>query len=321
MKCILCLEDKTLNDEHVIPDNLGGALVIQVLCKDHNSFLGSNVDEVFSASFMNQLACLALGIESRRKKIPQPFKIGETADGQNATFDHKIKPTLVTKLIEKKVSDEETHIEIALDSSNKDDIEKILRKRVRKILLARDPNVSEEKIEADVQKLVNQIPKELPTQEYNESYKFEKTIDFKDYFLEYMKIAYEIASIEFGMDYVERSTVASELRSALLDLNKFPNIALEVPFEKLPINLFFDSQEKHYILLLENFCYIQIFGIPGIVQISGENEEFSLDSEFWKYYEFCVTDKTFFKKEFVNVEGNDSFDKDEIAKVLKSLVK
>ncbi len=44
-KCIICLDDKdNFNDEHVIPDVLGGVYIINSVCKDCNSDLGRRVD-------------------------------------------------------------------------------------------------------------------------------------------------------------------------------------------------------------------------------------------------------------------------------------
>lgn len=43
-KCILCLGEKLLTDEHVIPEAIGGRLVVKFLCKSCNDRLGHAVD-------------------------------------------------------------------------------------------------------------------------------------------------------------------------------------------------------------------------------------------------------------------------------------
>lgn len=43
-QCILCLDEKPLTDEHIIPKSLGGKLTCAFLCKNCNSTLGARVE-------------------------------------------------------------------------------------------------------------------------------------------------------------------------------------------------------------------------------------------------------------------------------------
>jgi hypothetical protein len=44
MKCIICNKERSASDEHIIPENIGGTIVIQNVCKTCNDIFGHDVD-------------------------------------------------------------------------------------------------------------------------------------------------------------------------------------------------------------------------------------------------------------------------------------
>jgi len=76
MKCIICRFEKpqeSFNDEHVIPDSLGGYYHIYSVCIDCNSRLGENVDAPLVNNKLSELYRFSQEIAGKSGKIPNPF--------------------------------------------------------------------------------------------------------------------------------------------------------------------------------------------------------------------------------------------------------
>ena len=74
--CIICRNEKAqkcFNDEHVIPDSLGGYYHIRAVCVDCNSLLGREVDSPLVNHKLSELYRFGQEIEGKSGKIPNPF--------------------------------------------------------------------------------------------------------------------------------------------------------------------------------------------------------------------------------------------------------
>jgi hypothetical protein len=65
-RCILCLESGMMTDEHVIPQQIGGTLVVPFLCSDCNSTVGSQVEGA-----LKEDAALRYTVERLKDRIPK----------------------------------------------------------------------------------------------------------------------------------------------------------------------------------------------------------------------------------------------------------
>jgi uncharacterized protein YlaI len=65
-RCILCLAEADLTEEHVIPSQIGGRLTAHFLCKPCNDRLGSQVE-----SLVKRDPAIRLAVEHLKSKIPE----------------------------------------------------------------------------------------------------------------------------------------------------------------------------------------------------------------------------------------------------------
>jgi hypothetical protein len=68
-KCTICLKEKPLTDEHIIPESIGGTLEADLQCKSCNSDLGSGV-----VSQTRKDPAIRLAIHSLRDQLPQLYR-------------------------------------------------------------------------------------------------------------------------------------------------------------------------------------------------------------------------------------------------------
>lgn len=103
--CFSCLQKKTLSEEHVIPQALGGKLSEWIYCIDCNSTFGADIDAELIKSV--QFYATALGIKRTRGKN-QPYDVSLAEGGTKLTFDGKEfkrkKPSVTIQKTGEKVS-------------------------------------------------------------------------------------------------------------------------------------------------------------------------------------------------------------------------
>lgn len=76
MKCIICRGDKdkiSFNDEHVIPDSLGGYYHINTVCIECNSRMGEEIDAPLVNHKLSELYRFSQEIAGKSGKVPNPF--------------------------------------------------------------------------------------------------------------------------------------------------------------------------------------------------------------------------------------------------------
>jgi hypothetical protein len=73
--CIICRKEKAnFNDEHVIPDSIGGYYHIDKVCVDCNSLLGYKIDNKLTNHKFIEFQRHLLGISGKKGSIPNPLK-------------------------------------------------------------------------------------------------------------------------------------------------------------------------------------------------------------------------------------------------------
>ena len=132
--CIICRkENKTLSDEHVIPDSIGGYYHIYTVCKECNSKLGDNVDIKLLNHTLIELHRFSRRMKGKKGNIPNPFNVKSVTDtGQRVRVEDKngiLTPYLLPDI---KSNAEGTHIQITLDKRDEKEIEKIISKKLKK---------------------------------------------------------------------------------------------------------------------------------------------------------------------------------------------
>jgi len=191
--CIICRKDKEqqlFNDEHVIPDSLGGKLIIKNVCKDCNSRLGTKIDAKLINNLLVDLVRYVHKIEGKSGKIPFPFKngvlINDTA--QKIQFNG-IKPQLIPT-VNIDTSNKIANIRV----SSQDEADKIIKKILKRQGVV---NLSEEELKLKI--ISKQSTKFQPEIRINDQ------INIGGIEIALVKIAYEIAYYWLGEIYLNDS--------------------------------------------------------------------------------------------------------------------
>jgi hypothetical protein len=111
-------------------------------------------------------------------------------------------------------------------------------------------------------------------------------------FLEFVKIAYELAFLEFGFDYVAKSDTAAVLRAAVLEQHEEPRIRGQIPLAEDMFAQLLVETDKHYAVLVGRVAYIRLFSLAGLIQISENGSPFALSEGEAKVFTFDFQKKT-----------------------------
>ena len=262
MQCIICREEKEkadFNDEHIIPDSLGGYSHINTVCTTCNSNLGTNVDGPLVNHFIAKYLRYRYQLKGKEGKVPNPFDstymVNDNADRKAKILINEngvIEPYFLPKIEVEDISAKTVSIMISVDNKDKNQFKTIINKIVQRNNL--------EKI--DFSKL-NPSPAGIVAPKLSTEIK----IDLLKFKIGLLKIAYEFAITNI-MDYVN-DPMALEIANVLKNNDygtvlKYANIGdgfqkeILAPFTDY---LDFDSA-KHYLILwcIDGclYCYISL---------------------------------------------------------------
>lgn len=273
--CIMCREERDLTEEHIIPECIGGSLKPKLLCKECNSSIGSTIDGPFSNTVLVQLPRQSYQIPGKSGVVPNSFGIfGSTNhEGKELSIrlDEQFRP-YVKPIVTEQKTDRGLEINITVDKEDEGDIESILRKKITRYY--RSLGMPEREIQTKVAQDVLNAKKAAVAVSTQPSIKYSFSINVNVLLLESIKIAYELASLEFGEIYLANSIVAERLRSAIL-CQKKDNINCSIGINFGPLKAILPGQDAHYVLFLHNFCVVSIFGIASVVEYCEKHESFA----------------------------------------------
>jgi hypothetical protein len=279
--CIFCMENKALTEEHVVPDCVGGGLTADILCKSCNEMAGSKIDGPFVNTLFVQLPRLVYQIPGKTGYIPNPFgTVAEIANSgtSKAKLTNQFEPYLIPEV---KTTDEGEGLRLTVSVDKKDEknLEKILQKKLERSIKDKWPDMQEAEAKEFLERSLRETMAAATTRSSRPELKYTFEIDLDNIPLEYVKIAYEMAYLKHGMEYINKSPVAQILKSAIVTCDKKAPIHGSVPLPQDMFKEFFSDPEKHYVLLFKNTCYIKLFQIAGLVKVCEESEQFSLSEQ------------------------------------------
>ncbi len=263
-RCIFCSkspDDKNNKDfwsvEHIIPKALGNEklILIDSVCKDCNSKLGSNVDGYFLNNFLIELERRNLNLKGQSGKVPNPFIDGTDQDG-NKVIWKKDHPEIVSK-----VDIIDDHIKII--ANTKEEAKDIFFK------IADRKNLTEAFKERGL-KTIDKSDGHLRPLTINVSF----GIEYNRFFMEMVKIAYEFAIYKIGEEYLNdpraieiREYLNSAIRGEMKD--NCPEIkGVILPSKELMYILRqFGLKNYHLLILCPNedddlYVFISLFMHP-----------------------------------------------------------
>lgn len=249
--------------EHVIPDAIGGSLIINDVCKTCNSLLGSNIDVHLVSNFLIEMKRFDKNLLGRRKNLKFPLSKGELKPGSGkfvlwnpiAATEKRLKLERYIRFI--KVKDGTARLLVSLDIPEVESLPVIIKKMTEKYrkkgyeINSTDINFEEKTVK-------------------NPSLYYEHDFDFIGYQLALLKIVYEVAYINLGSDFMEYE-IAKSTRELLIksnvDFEEILNhrIRGKIGFYKIEDDPFgFLQGPDHVIVTMGNpvnAIYVRIFDV------------------------------------------------------------
>jgi hypothetical protein len=286
MHCIFCLQESEPGNEHVIPEAIGGALRIREVCATCNSNLNKLIDTPFTSLPLIRVARFCHNIGGKRGDVPKPFPgAGDTDSGQKILLSDELKPYLIRYVQKQTGEDGSVEVSISVDATDEHRLDEMLEGPFREILRDKNPNKSDADIEAAVKRLIAQAKQTKSGGSLKPETHYRLTLNVDDLIFEFMKIAYEMGFVVFGHEWVERSEAAAKLRHAILNRDSSVRIHGQIPCEDAWAHLALDPL-KHHVLILNNACYVRLFGVPGMVELERKGGHFLRGQEDAEWYEF-----------------------------------
>lgn len=207
-KCIFCGKTETnfdknniFTEEHIIPQSLGNeTLKLFNVCKRCNSGLGTYVDNYFVNNMLVKMIRQNLGLKGQSGVIPNAFTEGKDKDGHRIRVDENFHPTIVPHI-------EQSGNTIKINAPSKKVAKKIIQKKFSRL------NIPENIRKDTLDKL-----EKMESHFYQPEIQFDITIDFRRFFLEALKIAFEYAVYKIGEGYLEdprAKDIQNHLKSAI----------------------------------------------------------------------------------------------------------
>ena len=277
-KCIFCLNDKSSSAEHVFPESIGGTLLIHEVCHECNSLLSKVADSPFADCPLTELARYCHDLGGKRELVPFPFSgVGTLDNGQKASLDRDFNPHLKRVLEIEERPDGSLKVNFNCDSTDRDKLEQILGRPLRKKLAATFPDWSAEKLEQEVNAIVA-AAREQPSISEHKPIRYRWTIKQDDLQFVFLKIAYELWFRAFGYNWVETSDTARRIREAILSRNLKAPIRCNVSSHGVIVPLA-APQHNHSALLMHGDCNVRLFNLYAAITCEELNPLFMLSQE------------------------------------------
>jgi hypothetical protein len=260
-ECIICRQKKDIfSDEHVIPDSLGGFYHIKTVCKKCNSNLGNCVDVKLIKHLFAIFQRYNLGLKGKNGHIPNPFEGTHTLKNDKSQkvrleidSNGKFVPYFITKQV-KNIQKNKEIITLTIDKSDNDKLPNI----INKIAKRNNIKIEDMNIKEDLEQITKQFKSEIS---------MKLSLDFEDFKIGLLKIAYEFAvdSIEKYYDDNQAIKISQYLKNCKVEDN---DIFIGSGLDKTMLDSFkwmLDiGSNKHYLILIQT----KEFGLICMIYLS-----------------------------------------------------
>jgi hypothetical protein len=297
IKCIFCLTEQESSDEHVVPESIGGALVVREVCKPCNNNLNTAIDDPFSQSAFVQMGRFAHQVGGKRGNLPNPFaRPGETVDKRKMKLSKELEPYLI-RHVEETVRGDQIELRIEIDAKDEERLDAMIRAPLSSALSRTMIGASAEQIAREVEGAIEQAKQRAVRRSERPEIKYRFCVAYDDLRFEYLKIAYEMAFKLFGYDWIDKCKTASAIRAAILQRDQKAQVHGSIPCEDFLKNIS-DDADTHYLLMLHNMCYIKLFGLAGAVSFADGDSRFLIPEDKGKlfvldYIKVCCREQNF----------------------------
>jgi hypothetical protein len=221
-KCARCVEPLLMTEEHVFAESAGGVLVAHILCGACNAKLGRNIDEPFLRHPLVQIKRHEFNIGGRRSNIPQPYAGPHTVQGPFGDAQIKLDAELNTVALPiageiAVLEDGRLASNFSVDQQDRDKLPGIIKSKFERffksdagLALRWSAEDQQYAIQLTIERNMASAVQETPIGPI----KMEFRGKLEPLLLEAAKVAYEIAYIEGGENYL-LSGEGEEFRSLL----------------------------------------------------------------------------------------------------------
>ena len=277
VRCFICLKHKTPEEftlEHIFPDAVGGTLTTRRVCKPCNDSLGHSVDCTVTDHTFVQLARMTRGIAGKTGHIPNPLERGVLRDNPEQKVSLRADPAggpltaYTIPMVNKTMTEPgKGQVSVRLDAEDAHKLGDVLNKTLKR---SGAPQLTPEQIEQ-----LRPNTEAIHQPWINVDLGF----DLSQYRRGLMKIAYELACVWLGDDYLD-DPAAGELRRFMLDTQLTLDAAgysipMTMKFAGQPLLIEFWENERTNLIAAgfaqgsELAIYVNVLGaLEAIVQVT-----------------------------------------------------
>ena len=279
--CALCLEEKELTNEHVIPYILGGRHEWPGLCHECNSKLGSKLDAQFAQNTIVRLNRYIHQVESRSGKLDSIY---DEAEGTIGEFEIPFRgskngqPYMIPKVEVEFLDNGQMRVRAGFGPNTpKEEQRKIIIGKAVKEWKQIHPNATSEQVakaRSVIEKEVKDIPCEVAT---TDRVMIHANYDLKVESLFFTRLAYVLAILAHGMDYAKESHTAENLRKAIVNNDTsvpIKSILLPSSPEIKGIVEAVDGDKYIFAILVGGWAIFSVLGYSAVVQYENEDPRF-----------------------------------------------
>ena len=287
--CIICLGENPITkknpmtDEHIIPEFIGGGLIVKNVCKICNGRMGHSFEGRLSKSLLFSLPRYSNSIRGKSETIPNPFS-GTYNDENDSSLKYRIlndQSVEIIPNIEIYEANGNTSFKVLFDADRMDKFEVDLKKKISRYFQFKGEDAFDSKVDNMASAIINNVQK-FNFNTIRLEFKQSVTINFDDYSLLAVKIAYEMSVYHFGSEYL-RSRQSSLLRTTLNTAELSPEINGAGSIDDEFLKTFF-NEKYHWVAFLGSACVISLFGMLWVIRVL---EKSNIPIENSSVYRFC----------------------------------
>ncbi|MFV5659519.1 HNH endonuclease [Acinetobacter pittii] len=282
-KCIICLippnendKDTLLTDEHIVPEFIGGKIVVKNVCKKCNSKLGHSLEGPLSNNQYFKLYAYINKIKGKKNKLVNPLAGTYSYNDMNFRYQDDFTLYHLPVINTQPTEDGGYKVGVTIDTKDLNTIEKDIFKALNRRLNSRGLNLKEEKLRDDIKKILNSSKDNIQVVEQPEI-QVTFSLDYDHIGLLAIKIIYELIAWLAGEDFIS-SNQFELMRYSLKNLKLhsklkyknynfyeiFKNLAVQNPYKKIEDYTYIEEIfgiNKTIVIFMSGSCSIRLLNI------------------------------------------------------------
>lgn len=282
-KCIICMasndednKDKKLTDEHIVPEFIGGQIVVKNVCKECNSTLGHLLEGPLAKNIYFKLYAYTNEIKGKKNKLTNPLAGEYSYKGIRFRYESDFSLYQLPVIDQQLTDDGAFTFKASIDKRDLKTIENDIFKAISRKAKKEGRVLREDKLRDDIKKILEDSKdniKVLEQPEINISF----SLDYDLMALLALKIVYELIAWLWGEEFISAnqfnfmrlSLKGLKLHRKLKYINKdfyeiLRQLLKENPYTSLKDTSYIDNifgQNKTIVVFMGGGCSIRILNI------------------------------------------------------------